>query len=115
MTIAEFIRRSGSERPEKSKKVQRIISRRSLGSVGTGVPQTVRGDSNKKLKRFRLHSQDSSLENKYVAVRLSDAMLSDDVDKLSKRIRSDPDFAMQLLREAGIATNSGKLSQRYGG
>jgi hypothetical protein len=47
--------------------------------------------------------------------RLSDPAVAPDVAALKQRLRDDPSFSRQLLREAGILTTRGKLAKSFGG
>lgn len=117
MTIAEFILQSKSERPQRPKKAQRARTyRRAKGRAATSEFTAVVDHLLNRPKSHKLDPQESDFwDGGYTVVRLSDPQLSDKVEKLSKRIQSDPNFALRLLRKAGIATDSGELSKRYGG
>jgi hypothetical protein len=47
--------------------------------------------------------------------RLSDASMREKVAGIRAKLQSDPTFARNLLREAGIVTPKGKLSRKSGG
>lgn len=47
--------------------------------------------------------------------RLSDASMKDKLAGIKAKLRSDPMFARDLLRQAGIVTPKGKLSRKSGG
>lgn len=49
------------------------------------------------------------------SVRLSDAAGRQEVAALKREISRDPQKGAELLRRAGIITNSGKLSKNFGG
>lgn len=119
MAISDFIRSSKTDRPEKKKKIQRaLVVRRRTKDGGVSVIESV-SPSRSSVKRAYFDKSvlliDPPFSNPVHVVRLSDPSLAGEVQKLSERLKSDPDFAMKLLRKAGIATPSGKLSQRYGG
>lgn len=50
-----------------------------------------------------------------VAVRLSDHAFAPDLAALQQRLRDDPAFGQQLLRQAGIVNTKGRLSRNFGG
>jgi hypothetical protein len=50
-----------------------------------------------------------------VALRLSDDAFAPDLAALQKRLRDDPAFGQQLLRQAGIVNTKGRLSRNFGG
>jgi hypothetical protein len=48
-------------------------------------------------------------------MRLSDPEMSQNMDALRERLKSDPAFAQDLLRKAGIVDAQGKLTKNFGG
>lgn len=48
-------------------------------------------------------------------VRLSDSSVRAQLEVTKRRIKSDPDFARNLLRDAGIVTAKGNLTKKSGG
>lgn len=48
-------------------------------------------------------------------IRLSDSSIRAQLEVTKKRIRKDPDFARDLLRDAGIVTAKGNLTKKSGG
>ena len=118
MAISEFIRFSKTDRPEKKKKVSRnlIIRRRIKGtSVSVIESSSPLADSVKKGMITKNISVDPPFSDSFHIPRLTDPSIAVEVRRLSDRLESDPDFALKLLRKAGIANASGKLSKRYGG
>lgn len=109
MAISDFIRSVQADRPDKKKKIHRTFFRRRLKGKAESVKAIVKTTAVPECVHTGVHSSNVHM------VRLSDPDLEDDVKQLSKRLQSDPEYAMRLLRKAGIVTASGKLSERYGG
>ena len=116
MAISDLIRSSKTDRPERKKKIHRaLVRRRTKDGTISVVEPTPFASVTKKVYLEKTSSVESPFPTTVRVVRLSDPNLAGQVEKLSERIKSDPEFAMKLLRKAGIADASGKLSQRYGG
>ena len=48
-------------------------------------------------------------------MRLGDPEMRPTMEALRQRVRSDPAFARELLRKAGIVDAAGKLNKNFGG
>lgn len=48
-------------------------------------------------------------------LRLSDPELKPFMDDLKQRLRTDPEFARETLKNAGLLTPTGRLPKKYGG
>lgn len=48
-------------------------------------------------------------------VRLSDPEMKPYMDALNAKLKADPEFARQMLRDAGIMNRRGKLAKSFGG
>ena len=53
--------------------------------------------------------------NKNPHLRLSDPEMKPTMDALRQRIKADPAFGRDLMRQAGIITAKGKLTKAFGG